>query len=319
MTMADDGVELEADLLAYVEDKFGPLAQDEEETGEEEVEGEPEVEEEDEEEDGGDDDGEDESEPPVAPEAAPQTDDDVIEVEPGVTLTRGQAKSYKQFEAILSGDPELYKLLEERIHNPPAGAPSTHAPAGGAPALPEIDESDLEDPTIKALYDAAQQQRESLAAAEQRIRELSDVTFNREAEEVTHILNVKKEEFATTHHLTPDEMDRVAAVAGRLNVVPGLLQGIDPLTGATAPRDRGQAFARAFEIAYYFDPTFREREIETAVADRAKSTRRKQKLAGISGSSGSVPKGVPIVNAQDRRAAMIAEVAGMMGQSTETE
>lgn len=314
----DDDVELEPDLLAYVEERLGrPL--DTSEPDPDEVEEDTDDDDETAEDDS--EPGEGESEPPL-PSAA-VSEDDLIEVEPGITLTRGQAKSYKQFEAILNGDPELYRLLDEHIHQPPAagGVSSPASPAvdppAAAPSLPELTPEDLEDPTIAALYATAQAQQARAAQQEQQIRQLTDVTVTREQEEVTHLILQGKESFAKERTLTPDEMNRVEAVALRMNVIPSLMRGVDVITGETVPRDRAAALNRAFDIAYNYLPEFRERAIEAAVIDRAKTTKRKQKLAGIGGASGSVPKNIPIHNQTDRRNAMIAEVAGMMGVSTE--
>lgn len=313
---AGDDVELEPDLLAYVEERLGHPLEDESEPSDPEEGDEPD--EDDGEPEGEPEPGEGEPEPAETPAAALQ-DADLIEVEPGVVISRAQAKSYKQFEAILAGDAELQNLIRDRIENqgPAAGVQPPVPATPAAPPLPELSEEDLEDPTIRALYDAAKAQEERYAQQEQQIRALTDVTVTRENEEIQHLVNVQKQAFQTTHSLTPDEMSQVEQVALRLNVIPGLMSGVDPVTGQVIPRDRSAAITRAYEIAYNWLPEFRDRAIEAAVLERAKSTKRKQKLAGISGSSGSVPKNTPIRNATDRRNAMIAEVAGMMGQDSQ--
>lgn len=323
--MADTDETLDPELMAYVEERLGHSLDDDAQ--------EP-PEEDDEEQDGTNapddaeetDEVDDDAEPPEPPSAgSAPTDDDSIEVEPGITLTRAQAKSYYEFDAILRGDQELLDNVDKLIRGKQAqtggaGAAATPPPPSAPAPLPELTEDDLEDPTIRALYETAQADRARLAEHEARIRELTDVTITREHEEIQQLVSVTKESFANARNLTPEEMDRVEAVALRLNVVPALMQGVDPITGATEPRDRATALNRAFEIAYYYLPETRARDIDTAVAERAKTTRRKQKLAGVGGSSGSVPKGTgELKTATDRRNAMIAEVAGFMGQTNETE
>lgn len=271
--------------------------------------------------DDGQGDGEDQGEP--EPSQAPESQaDPLIELAPGISIPRESALSYWQFESILRADPELRRTVDERIRllrgeTAGGGSASPHEPS---PVLPELDEDSLEDPALKALYDYAKAQQQHNAALEQRVRQLSDVTISRESEELAALVTREKDSFQKSHSLTPDEMNRVESVALRLNVVPALMQGVDPVTGAAVPRDRTAAIQRAYEIAYYWLPEFREREFQAAVQDRAKSQQRKQRMAGIGGSSGSVPKQAPALRTEaDRRKAMIAEVATMMGMTPETE
>lgn len=264
--------------------------------------------------------GDDEGEPGPPPEGTPLSHPSAyIDLGDGRVLPRAQALAYYDVDSILNDDPELRQQIDDLVRGRAAGGGAQpHSPATPPPAvLPEIPEEYLEDEAVKALYDLAKQQQEQYAQMDQRLKQLSDVTINREAEEVMSMIQNTKVSYSKEHNLTDDEMEKVASVAERLNVVPALMQGVDPITGEHVPRDRTQALQRAFDIAYNYLPEFREREVERAVAERAKSQRRKQRLAGVSGTSGSVPKNAPAPrNEQERRSAMINAVAEMIGQST---
>lgn len=323
----DNDFELDADLLAVVEQKFPKIidldALHEEETDPSADEG-PEDEEPDQEEpDATEPAGEPEQEPEPGtgePEPSASGDAQLIELAPGVTIPKDQALAYYQFDAILRGDEELQKLIDERVRGQATGDGETRTQqqTPSPSPLPELTEEDLEDPTIAALYNTAKQQQEYLQSVEQRLSQLSDVTITREAEEITSLIQTTKANYATAHNLTSDEVEKVAAVAERLELVPALLKGVDPVTGEVVPRDRTAVLTRALDIAYWYLPEFRERELSQQVTERAKSARRKQRLAGVSGTSGSVPKGTPQPqNEQQRRQAMIADVAEMLGQNRE--
>lgn len=265
-------------------------------------------------------------EPPEPGEETPGTPADteppaaVIELAPGVNLPRDLALSYYEFDALLRQDPELQHLIDEHVRGRSGGgegSPGRQQPSS-PPTIPDIENLDLEDPAIAALYNTAKQQQEYLQSVEQRLAQLSDVAFTREAEEVATLITNTKVTFATQHNLSTDEMEKVASVAERMNLVPSLLNGIDPVTGQPCPRDRGTALNRAFDIAYWYLPEFREREVTEAVTKRAKSAQRKQRLAGVSGSQGSVNKTPPQIRTeQDRREAMIRDVAEYLGQPRE--
>jgi hypothetical protein len=96
------------------------------------------------------------------------------------------------------------------------------------------------------------------------------------------------------------------------------MAGTDPITGQPVPVDREFAVRRALEIAYYSVPDYRNREYQSQVKSRAQDQQRKQRLAGIGGSSGSVPRQTPIPNTpHERLDAARREMAEYMGMSQE--
>lgn len=303
--MPDDDFELDAELQAFVEERLGSPF---DETPTEPDEPEP----------------DEEVEPVEVPDESPDeipepteqpSEPSTVQLAPGVELPKDIALSYAQFDALLRNDPELFKLINETVQGRRAGGTATQPTVPPAPSIPELDVDEFTDPAVKSLYEAARAQQATINDLNSRLQQVTDVTLTRENEEFQSLLNHTRETFSKEHNLTRSQMDQIQATAERLNVVPSLMRGIDPITGTTSPRDRGVALNRAFDIAFNYIPEFREKAVAEAVQARAKSTRRKQKLAGVSGSSGGVPKSEPVpTNERERRAAMIKEVAEAMGE-----
>lgn len=306
----DDETELDDELRSFVEERLGHPFTDETPTEPDEPEG-PEPDE--------------EVEPVEVPDEPPDevpepteqpSEEDAFQVAPGVSLPKDVALSYAQFDALLRNDPELFRLINETVQGRRAGAPSATQPtAPPAPSLPEITIDEYTDPNLRALYETARAQQQYITDLNARLQQVSDVTITREREEFQSLLQTTRENFSRQHSLTRAQMDQVQATAERLNVVPSLMRGVDPITGTVAPRDRASALSRAFDIAFNYIPEFREKALAEAVQARAKSSRRKQKLAGVSGSGGGMPKSEPVPsNERERRLAMIKEVAEAMGE-----
>jgi hypothetical protein len=253
--------------------------------------------------------------PPEEPQSG------IVEIAPGVAVTREQALSYYQLDALLRDNPDLFREVSEVLNRKSSGRGVTAGPPETPlPATLDIPADEFIDDRTRALYDAYNQQRAYIETMNQRLDALNDITVAQQREEIGALVLATKEQFAKEHNLTPAEATEVEQIAGRLNVLPSLMQGTDPLTGQPQQRSRTEALHRAFEIAYWQAPKYRERALADQVAERAKSTRRKQRLAGVSGGGGSVPKNMPAPkNEQERRAAMIREVAAAMGVSANEE
>lgn len=194
----------------------------------------------------------------------------------------------------------------------PATAPPPAAPAATDPnAIPE--DVDLDDPTIKFLYDAHQQTaaqlaqvtgvlQQTLAANERAARETSDSLY-RQASET----------FRDAHGLTDDDVQILAKTAAGLNILPALMSGIDPVTQLPSRADPLAAINRALEIAYFATPEYRDRAIVDETARQAARDTKRRKLAAVGGNSGSVARSTPApTTEQGRRDAMLREVGEMM-------
>src|SRR5262245_55044181 len=138
--------ELDADLQAYVEERLGYSL-----TDAPDVDGDNEVTPNDdgelEETAPTEDEGEEEATPPVAPsEPSPSDPSNIFEVAPGVAITRDQALSYYQFDALLKGRPELAQEITDLVNGRPREGEATQ-PAT-SPSL-EIPEDYRDDPYVK--------------------------------------------------------------------------------------------------------------------------------------------------------------------------
>lgn len=301
--MAD--FEMDADLQAYVEERLGhPFEEEEGQDGDAPDEEAPE-------EEPAPDEGEGEEESPPAPsEPSPSN---ILEVAPGVAITREQALSYYEFDALLRGRPDLAQEITALVNGHPREA-GEQQPA--TPASLNLPEGYEDDPYVKPVYDAYNASIDQLKAMQQRLDELERATTQRDNEEMNVLIDTQRIRFQQENSLTDDEMNHVVETAGRLNVLPALINGTDPITGQAEPRDRATALHRAFEIAYWSLPEMRDRALQTQVTKRATTTRRKQRLAGVSGGGGGAvaqntdPRSMSPL---ERRAAMIAEVAGLTG------
>lgn len=301
--MADE-FELDEDLKAFVEERLGHPFEDSTPTEPDEPDGEDDQ-------GTGEEDGGEEQEQP-SPDSPPS---EIIEVAPGVAITRQQALSFYEFDAILKGRPELAGQITDLING--RATPRETVVDEPASVSLEIPEEYRDDPAIRPVYEAYSAQQARLAEIQKRLDDLQSVTVDREREEFNSLLEQTKLRFQQENGLSNDEMSKVMATASNMEVLPKLMTGIDPITGAAGPRDRQQALNRAFEIAYWYLPEMREKALQAQVSARAKSTQRKQRLAGVSGGGGgSVPQNTDPrkMTSQERREAMIREVAGFGGQ-----
>jgi hypothetical protein len=103
------------------------------------------------------------------------------------------------------------------------------------------------------------------------------------------------------------------------------MNGIDPLTGAPVKADPYQATLSALEAGYLLSPETRQLEVARRADARARRDAadaiRKEKLGGVSGAAGSVPRTQNAVpsDPRQRHAAMVAEIDEMMFGVRDTE
>jgi len=133
-------------------------------------------------------------------------------------------------------------------------------------------------------------------------------------------------EFQASHRLDDDTMGSIMRTVVQSGLANTYMRGVDPITGdsTTDPRtgspDPYQAIMRAMDVAYFMVPETRQVEIDRGVAARvdraAKDATRKQKLAGVSGAAGSVPRQTSVpAEPRDRYDAMVEEMRQMQAGS----
>lgn len=217
-------------------------------------------------------------------------------------LTPEQLLSYAQFDAILNARPDYRAQVEAMVRGEvPAPTPPVSQP--DLPALPELDAEYLQDPAIKALYDSNRATLDALAAERARVDQLTQVTQVRASEEFQARATAAKAEFAKSRGLDPAKVEELAAYVDQR----GLKQLINPA-------DLMGSITQVLDMAYWAQPEYRTAAIEDAVKSRTEKNRKRQKLAGVGGGSGSTPRNAPTpISDEDRRAAMIREVAQGFG------
>lgn len=258
---------------------------------------------------------EDEVEPEITPDPEPQP-------EPQPTgLTPDQIQAYQQFDGILKSNPALSQLvtgvltgdisldqaqeIAQQVTVPPAETPP-----------PDLD---LDDPAVKHLYDQSVAQARELQALNERLSNHDDFLNRQRQETSASLVNRAKASFQQRMELDDVQMGRLEQIAAGLQILPALAQGFNPSTGQYESPDTLAAVERALEVAYWTQPETREREFQRQVSQRATDNKRKQKLAAVSGNSGSVPRSLPAPQTQEgRRQAMIQEVATAMSGNTVT-
>lgn len=262
--------------------------------------------------------GEPES-PDVEPAEAPETPpspDDFYEFD-GQRFPRSQVEAAAKFQNQLANDPQLQQLITtylaggESVPQPtppamPAGEGS--APAGLPPGL------DLEDPTIAAIVGLIQQQNDSLRELRSVINATNAVQAQSQRAEINANWERASQIFAKDHGLEKEDVESLGAVAARLNVLPQLMSGIDPVTGAPSPPDQVRAFNRSLEIAMMMVPEYRDREFRRSVQTQQQEAKKRKLLGAVGGSSGSVARSTPPPRpgSPEAKRAMLAEVGAML-------
>jgi hypothetical protein len=164
------------------------------------------------------------------------------------------------------------------------------------------------------MWDQVQAQRDTIrridersAAAEQ--RQIAAMTQENQA-----IIESVVTSFQDRYQLPDDLTMKVRQAAGRTGAVNSYMNGMDPVTGEQVIPNVHKAVEKALEIGYWMTPETRTFEIRREFQRRSADVERKQKLAGISGASGSVPRTVPQPQpgTPESEAALMREVKEMM-------
>lgn len=252
------------------------------------------------------------------PSPAPEDDPNLVQLADGIAVPRDELIQWTQFGQFLRENPEYAARVEAALSadESAGGVVAAPSPAGSPPAAASLatppEGLDLDDPQIKALWDQHVATLNTIERLESNVQHLDQYVQHSQIETTQSLLNTARASYQSANNLSDTEMQTVYDVAGRLQVLPALLSPTDPITGVPREVDPLSAMQEAFDLARWNIPELREREMKLKADEAKADTKRKQKLSSLGGSSGSVPKTTPEPkNAQERRAAMIAEVAAM--------
>lgn len=272
--------------------------------------------------------------PDPDPDSTPDPDDgDEDEVEEEIdppsafdptSIDEQQYRAFQEFTGFLAENPEFASYVatfpgfydDNQVGQQPLGAPSgTGAVPDNAQsgALPLPDDLDLDDPAVKALLPLLQQQQTILQSLTQQQEVTQRQLYENQREQTTAIANRVQASFKKQYGLEDGEMEELHTIAGRLQVLPSLMSGVDPWTGMPTKPDPMSAIERAYEMALYSTPKYRNKVIQPESERVVKDNTRKKKLSSLSGNSGSSPR-TPAAprNDLERRNAMISEVTAAM-------
>lgn len=240
------------------------------------------------------------------------------EYDDGLKISREQARSFASFEAYLAENPEvaqgIYRLvsgLPDETMPPATESPAPLPPAGAPTTPPDLD---LDDPVQARLWQEIQDTRARLGELSQQQQQAQQFVQSQTEASSTALIDRAKASFIQQHNFTSEDMTEVENVAARLNVLPSLLNAVDPVTGVPRKVDPLQALETAFDLAVWQIPRLRDQQIAEFQAQARQDNKRKKKLTSLGGSSGNVPRQTNEVpnSPQERRAAMIKEVGDML-------
>jgi hypothetical protein len=240
----------------------------------------------------------------------------------GYKLTKEQARSYAELEAFLYANPDKAQALGNflrgespgDITNDPTKGSDPVTGAGETPT-PEIDLSTIDDPEIKAVVLQNQRMIKELEELKASQTGLSEFVSTQQEQQANALMSRATTSFKEQKKLSDDEMTRLTEVTARLNILPGLMGPVDPITNLPRKVDPLAAIEEALETAYWQIPEFRDRAISSELEAQTKNKVRKGKLSSLQGASGSVSREAPVPKTEhERRDAMIAEVASAMGR-----
>lgn len=257
---------------------------------------------------------------------APSGDDDNVwtfgDGDDALRITREQAQAYAEFEAFLAANPELSQAIAGTVTGThkfvPAETPAPEASAAGTTPTTDWstppDALDMDDPVQKAVWDRMVETRQMLDAAQAELQQHRAVIQSQSDQSAASVVNRAVSSFQEANKLTDEDMTEIQQVAARLNVVPSLMNPVDPITGLPRQVDPLKALESAFDLARWQIPRLREQELAQVQAETRQNNNRKAKLSSLGGSSGSVPRQQNQVpsNPTERRQAMLSEMAQML-------
>ena len=151
--------------------------------------------------------------------------------------------------------------------------------------LPTITEEDLIDagPAVRALLLIANAQAQQMQDIRTQMSSTRDAIDNRTLRDNAEIANSAASNFQTQYNLPEDLMSRIKDT----------VQTADIESYLSRDYDTYRAVEYALTRSYWNLPEARQFEFERQTANRNAALARKQKLTGVSGSSGSGPRNTP--------------------------
>ena len=251
----------------------------------------------------------------------------------GRDYDRAQLEAWAQFDSIVGTDADLRNLIQEHLQRrsqgqQPASLPYTDDPLSptGLPHLPELPPHYADDETIRGLYDVVRAQQDILDRTVRESRQALNTASSQAQRTYVDITKGAMSEFASSRKLDEPTMNSIMKTVVQSGLANTYMRGMDPITGENTndPRtgnpDPYQAIMRAMDVAYYMVPETRQAEIDRGIQERVtraqKDATRRQKLAGVSGAAGSVPRQQQLpTEPRDRYDAMVEEMRQMQAGS----
>lgn len=210
-------------------------------------------------------------------------------------------------DAVLSGQipqDQIQSLLVPQLANTP------QAPAAPEPLIPDPTSLDPDyEPVDPIMAQQLAQMREAINQQNLLLQQQLAAQQQTQSATIEQQIMAGAQQFQTQYQLTDEERETLINDAVIAQVLPGIAKSIpDPSLG----------IQKAMEIAYWQNPTFRQRaiqsEIQQTTQQQTNAAVRKSKASVLAGGGGSVPRNnapAPMTK-QDRQKAMAAEIAASM-------
>jgi hypothetical protein len=237
----------------------------------------------------------------------------------GRRYSRQQAESWAQFDSLLATNPRLQEALrrELQVLSGQAPPPEPTVTQEARQALAALPPEYQDDEYMKSLHAAITAQQVELQRLSKEARFASETAASQVQRTYSDIARGAISEFQKSRSLDDATMAKVATAAHHSGMHLKYMQGFNPLTGEVTDKDPYKAMTLALETAYFMVPETRDAQVEAEILRRAEQAKReadrKQKLAGISGASGSVPRTQQAVPGD--RNQMVEEVTQMFNGS----
>lgn len=241
--------------------------------------------------------------PPPRPNEVPQGIYNVG----GRLVTQEQLDSLLAFQDTIAQDAELRATIEQHFAGGRSSSPGSPPPSDDP--LASLPEEYRDDPGIQALAKLITQQSSELQRLSQAVNVQYETQASRQAREFETAVATGLANFQTARNLSDEDMAAIRTEAARLNIVDAYAQSLPPVA----------AVEKALEVAYFANETYRKREIDAQAQASRQDTTRKQKLAAISGSSGSTPRVQPAPTTPEGNRRAMVDAVGQMMNGTWTE